>query len=110
MTNPTETTQANSVFEQPWWLDTVAKDCWHEAVVRDEAGAVLARLPYVVNGGRVAMPQYTQTLGIWLAPSVREVQRGNDQFALQKSIVHDLLQQLPKSKSVDLGWWKFVIN
>ena len=102
MTNATETTNANSVFEQPWWLDTVAKDRWHEAVVRDGNGAVVARLPYVVNGGRIAMPRYTQTLGIWLAPSVREVQRGNDQFALQKSVVHDLLQQFPKSKSVDL--------
>ena len=102
MTNATETTFANSVFEQPWWLDTVAKDRWHEAVVCDEAGAVIARLPYVADGGRVALPKYTQTLGIWLAPSVREVQRGNDQFALQKSVVHDLLQQLPKSKSVDL--------
>lgn len=96
-----ETVYANSVFEQPWWLDTVAKDCWHEAVVCDNNGTVLARLPYVVNNGHIGLPKYTQTLGIWMAPFIRKTQRGNDQFSLQKTIIHDLLQQLPKNKSVD---------
>ena len=42
------TPYANSVFEQPWWLDIVAPGRWGEAVVM-EGETVAARLPYVLQ-------------------------------------------------------------
>lgn len=36
----------NSVFEQPWWLDTVAPNSWKEILI-EEAGEVIARWPLV---------------------------------------------------------------
>jgi hypothetical protein len=57
---------ANSIFQQPWWLDAVAPGRWDEATVERD-GRVVARLPYAVRGrGRfrvLTMPPLTQTLG-----------------------------------------------
>lgn len=94
------TPYANSVFEQPWWLDLVAPGKWAEATVKD-GDTVLARLPYVMDGG-VVMPDYTQTLGVWMADGVRAFSRGNDQCSKQKELLEALLAQLPKKKSVDI--------
>jgi len=61
---------ANSVFQQPWWLDAVAPGTWAEATVERD-GVTVARLPYVVRGrGPVRVltqPPLTATLGPWLA-------------------------------------------
>ena len=65
-----ETPYANSVCEQPWWLDIVAPGKWHEAIVRDKDGRTIARMPYVTKGKRVLMPPFTQNIGIWMAPEV----------------------------------------
>jgi Acetyltransferase (GNAT) domain len=67
-----ETTQANAIFQQPWWLDAVAPGRWDQATVERD-GRVVARLPYVVRGRRrlriLTMPPLTQTLGPWLERS-----------------------------------------
>ena len=34
----------NNVFEQPWWLDIVAKDKWGEVFVQD-GERIVARMP-----------------------------------------------------------------
>jgi hypothetical protein len=64
---PTEC--ANSIFQQPWWLDAVAPGRWGEATV-ERGGRVAARLPYVVRGPSrlrmLTMPPLTQTLGPWV--------------------------------------------
>ena len=44
------TPYANSVFEQPWWLDIVAPGQWHEVFVKDKQDHVVARMPYVSDG------------------------------------------------------------
>lgn len=62
-----ESTAVNSVFEQPWWLEAVAPGSWKEAVVQDDSGAVVARLPYCIRKKRIYMPAYTQCLGVWFA-------------------------------------------
>ncbi len=63
---------ANSIFQQPWWLDAVAPGRWGQAVVERD-GRTVARLPYVVRGrGRWRMltqPPLTQTLGPWVERS-----------------------------------------
>ena len=63
---------ANSIFQQPWWLDAVAPGRWGEAVI-ERHGRPVARLPYVVRGrGRLRLltqPPLTQTLGPWVERS-----------------------------------------
>lgn len=61
----------NSIFEQPWWLDSVAPGSWSAAVVRRGDG-VVARLPFVrrrtLGITAIVQPHLTQTLGPWVAP------------------------------------------
>ena len=92
------TPYANSLFEQPWWLDIVAPGKWEEALVTDDSGTVIARMPYVRDGDRIIMPELTQTIGIWMAPELQ-----NDYGAQKKAInglferfsgAHSLLQTL----------------
>lgn len=95
------TPYANSVFEQPWWLDIVAPGQWGEAFVKD-GDKVLARLPYVYDRGTIKNPVYTQTLGVWLAPELREFERGNSQLYRQKEVLGQLLDQLPKAREIHI--------
>lgn len=92
------TPYANSVFEQPWWLDIVAPGQWGEAVVM-EGETVAARLPYVLQKGRITLPPLTQTLGPWMKPEYRQLQPGNTQLSKQKELIAALLGQLPRHKS-----------
>lgn len=96
----------NGPFEEPWWLDIVSPGNWGEAIVKkgtgERADDVIARLPYVVKNGKISLPHYTQTLGIWMSENIRAFQRGNDQFNIQKEIIHDLIDQLPVKRNVDL--------
>ena len=91
----------NSVFEQPWWLDVVAPGKWGETVVKD-GDKVIARMPYVLENGKIITPQYTQTLGIWMDESIKAFQKGNSQLHKQKEIIAELLSQLPKNKGIDV--------
>lgn len=95
------TPYANSVFEQPWWLDIVAPGAWGEVFVR-EGDEVVARLPYVLHKGRIYMPPLTQTLGPWIKPEYRAFQPGNTQLSKQKELVSALLEQLPSHKSTHI--------
>lgn len=101
MTDDT-TPYANSVFEQPWWLETVAPGRWHEAIV-EEKGEIVARLPYVLQnkwfGNCISMPKLTQTLGPWIKPEYRSFVPGNTQLSKQKEIIAELLRQLPKHRN-----------
>ncbi|TYZ29115.1 GNAT family N-acetyltransferase [Selenomonas caprae] len=96
-----ETPYANSIFEQPWWLDIVAPGFWSESVVK-EHGKVIARLPYCYNGHSIFMPKLTQTLGPWMVPNLREKIKGNCQLSRQKEIINCLLAQLPAYKSFQI--------
>lgn len=92
------TPYANSVFEQPWWLDIVAPGQWGEVTVKEE-DEVVARLPYVLKRGHITMPSLTQTLGPWIKPEYRQFQPGNTQLTKQKELIAALLKQLPPHKS-----------
>jgi lipid II:glycine glycyltransferase (peptidoglycan interpeptide bridge formation enzyme) len=60
---------ANSIFQQPWWLDAMAPGQWEEVRV-ERGGRTVARLPYVARGPRrmrvLTQPPLTQTLGPWV--------------------------------------------
>ena len=96
-----QTEYANSVFEQPWWLDIVAKDSWGECFV-EEKEKIIARLPYVNIKGCISNPRLNQTLGIWMDDSLKKFERGNSQLYKQKEIIKQLLQQLPKHKKISI--------
>ena len=88
------TPYANSLFEQPWWLDIVAPGQWHEVLVKDKQDHVVARMPYVSDGKRIFMPKLTQNLGIWMDHSIVH------DYGKQKDAINALFAQLPECKSV----------
>jgi GNAT acetyltransferase-like protein len=89
----------NSVFEQPWWLDSVAPEAWSAAVVR-RGENVVARLPYARRERfgltMIIQPRFTQTLGPWLAGIEGKYAR---RLETEKKLVGQLIELLP---SVDL--------
>jgi len=95
-TRDDSTPYANTVFEQPWWLEAVAPGRWREAVVRRDDDAVLARLPYVLRRRfgltTIEQPPLTQVLGPWLAPT-------NGKYATrldtEKKLLGGLVEALP---------------
>jgi Acetyltransferase (GNAT) domain len=93
--NTGTTYAANSVFEQPWWLDAVAPGHWSEAVVRHDGG-IVARLPYayrkVYGLTTITQPPLTQTLGPWLRPPTGRYAR---QLEMEKRYLAQLIEQLP---------------
>jgi len=94
---------AESIFEQPWWLETVAPGQWHEAIV-EERGEIVARLPYFLQkkwyGNSIIMPPLTQTLGPWMKD--REPLAGNSHLGYQKEWIAKLIKQLPKTTKCEM--------
>lgn len=88
------TPYANSLFEQPWWLDAVAPGQWKEALVKDKNENVVARMPYVQSGKRIVMPPLTQNIGIWMAPELRE------NYAMQKEAINEIFSRFSDCGSV----------
>ena len=87
---------ANSVFEQPWWLDVVAPNVWKEILIVEE-GEVIARWPIVNKGYSIVMPKLTQTLGFWLSKKVID---SDTFYNKRKEIINALLDKLPRNKSI----------
>ena len=90
------TPYANSLFEQPWWLDIVAPGQWDEVVVKD-GEEVTARMPYVVSNDRIVMPKLTQTLGIWMSPGVKA------DYGTQKKAIFEIFNHFSNYKSVSFN-------
>ena len=86
------TEYANSLFEQPWWLDIVAPGHWSEVIVRDDKENVIGRMAFVFNGHKLYIPQLTQNIGIWISPQFE-----ND-YGKKKKIINDIFAQLKKYK------------
>ena len=87
------TKYANSIFEQPWYLETVTSGKWTEIKV-EEKGEVVARWAVPYDNNKIAMPGETQTLGIWFAPGTKA--------SKQQKYIEELVKSLPKSSSIDL--------
>jgi Acetyltransferase (GNAT) domain len=85
----------NSIFEQPWWLDSVAPGRWTAAVVR-RGDHVVARLPLVqrrkLGLTAIVQPDLTPTLGPWLAPLAGKYARRLD---TEKRLLGELIEMLP---------------
>jgi GNAT acetyltransferase-like protein len=93
---PPASSTANSIFQEPWWLDAVAPGQWEEATVARD-GRVVARLPYVMHGrpGLRVMghPPLTPRLGPWIEPSA-----GKYESALRREmqLMGELIEALPE--------------
>jgi hypothetical protein len=81
---------ADTIFQQPWWLDAVAPGRWGEVTVNRD-GRTVARLPYVIRGWpglrMLTQSTMTQTLG----PSV---ERSDVDGARALGREHELLAEL----------------
>jgi Acetyltransferase (GNAT) domain len=86
---------ANTVFEQPWWLDAVAPGRWDEAIVR-RGDEIVARLPYAhrrqLGLEAIVQPPLTQVLGPWLAPTEGKYAR---RLETEKKLLGELVEALP---------------
>lgn len=86
---------ANSVLEQPWWLDVVAPGNWKEIIINDDkTGEILARFVYVTDGKKVYMPEKTQNLGIWMS------EKALKDYKTQKDVINKIFVQLEQYKSI----------
>ena len=105
-----ETRCANSIFQQPWWLDAVAPGRWGQAVVQRD-GRTVARLPYAVRGrGRWRMltqPLLTQTLGPWVEPSGAKPAAA---LAREMELLTELEAALPPAEAFLQGFSPTMLN
>jgi Acetyltransferase (GNAT) domain len=87
--------EVNSIFQQPWWLDTVAPGKWSAVELRRD-NEIKARLPYMIDRRMgltlIRQPLLTQTLGPWISPSDGKYAT---QLAHQKDLYTELIEQLP---------------
>lgn len=87
--------EVNSIFQQPWWLDTVAPNNWHSIEII-ENDTLKARLPYVMHKKKgftlLSMPKLTQTLGPWLAPTQAKYAK---KLSQEKHLMTSLISKLP---------------
>lgn len=90
------TPYANSLFEQPWWLNIVAPGQWKETFAKDEDGSIIGRLAYAADNKHIYMPKLTQTLGIWMSPDVKK------DYGMQKKVINELFEPLSFYNSAEL--------
>ena len=96
--------KVNSVFEEPWWLDIVAKNCWHEVIIKNKNGEHIARLVYAdqkIYGVKYCgVPPMTQQLG----PSIKLLPDGKLSTRLLhiKQVLEGFIEFLSKKGNVDL--------
>ena len=104
------TTCADTVFQQPWWLDAVAPDCWGE-VTCEEGGRTVARLPYVVRGRRglrmLTQSTMTQTLGPWVDRARTD---GAGALAREHALLAELEASLPPAQAFSQQFSPAILN
>jgi CelD/BcsL family acetyltransferase involved in cellulose biosynthesis len=107
---PDETTCANAIFQQPWWLDALAPGRWDESTV-ERGGRIVARLPFVVRGrGRLrvlTMPPLTQTLGPWVE---RKAAKPAEALSEEHSLLQALEAGLPAAEVFDQHFSPAMLN
>lgn len=101
------------VFSQPWWLDIVCgKDNWSVILVERENG-IIASFPYYLFFGRfgmkkIGMPMLTQKMGPYI--KYPKGQKYEAKLAYEKSIVNDIVSQLPSVDHINVQFDTSVTN
>ena len=105
---PGETECADSVFQQPWWLDAVAPGHWAE-VTCERDGRTVARLPYVIRGRpqlrMLTQSTMTQTLGPWVERSTAE-----PSLAREHELLAELETALPRAQAFSQQFAPAMLN
>ena len=105
-----ETHCANSIFQQPWWLDAVAPGRWAE-VTCERDGATVARLPFVIRGRprlrMLTQSSLTQTLGPWVEVSPAKPARA---LAHEHELLAELEHKLPPAKAFSQQFSPSMLN
>jgi len=108
--SPGETGCSNAIFQQPWWLDAVAPGQWAE-VTCEHDGRIVARLPYVVRGGRglrmLTQSSLTHTLGPWVEPSSAKPSRA---LAREHELLAQLEAALPPARAFSQQFSPLMLN
>jgi len=91
----------NSIFEQPWWLEAVAPGKWSVIEIKNGKD-IIARMPYVHKRRfwvhLIGVPDYTQTLGIWIKDTGAKKTRALEQ---QKKCIYEIIGRLPSRTNID---------
>lgn len=94
------------VFSQPWWLDVVAGTNNWNVIISQGQGRVDGVLPYAIRktiaGNALIMPKLTQTLGPWI--DIPKDAKQYRKLSLQKKVMYNLLEQLPKFSIYRQNW------
>jgi hypothetical protein len=105
-----ETECANSIFQQPWWLDAVAPGRWGE-VTCEQDGRIVARLPYVVRGRPkfrlLTQSSLMQTLGPWIEPSSAKPARA---LGREHELLAELESRLPEARGFSQQFSPLMLN
>ncbi|MDR1746955.1 MAG: GNAT family N-acetyltransferase [Tannerella sp.] len=65
-----QTEESIPIFSQDWWLDVVCGEANWDVLLIEKNDRILAAWPlYIPLRGVVTMPPYTQTMGVWFAPT-----------------------------------------
>lgn len=92
------------IFNQAWWLDSVAGDNWAVVLV-EKGGRVQAALPYTLNKRlgltMIIQPLLTQHLGPWLRANQGKMTRV---LAREKDLLQALYKQLPSHSYYAQNW------
>ncbi len=90
-----EAMTTHSLFEEDWWLESVAPGRWGAAEVR-RGEELVARLPYVTKTRSwlpiITSPPLTPTLGPWIKESQSKYA---NRLGEEKDLIEALLAQLP---------------
>ncbi len=89
----------NSVFEETWWLDTVAPGQWKE-VILEKDGKPNARWAFCSQKGRIFMPALTQTCSPWFLLDPMQNERENNECI--KQMFNLLLEKAKPYKSISI--------
>lgn len=93
------------VFSKAWWLDAAAgSDNW-DVVIVQEAGEIVASLPFVVRKflglTLLTQPSLTQTLGPWIKRTPMGLVK---RLSRDKEVMHALIEQLPAFSHYVQSW------
>jgi hypothetical protein len=101
---------ADTIFQQPWWLDAVAPGRWSEVRVERD-GRTVARLPYVIRGRpglrMLTQSTMTQTLGPWVARSHLD---GSRALGQEHELLAELERKLPPAQAFSQQFSPAVLN
>ncbi len=93
------------VFSQPWWLDVVCGEEGWDVCIVENAGRVVATLPYRYETSHgavhISMPGLTQSFRLWI--DYTDATKLESRLSREKQVITELIRQLPTFES-------FVLN